>query len=120
MQNYIAGALISVLVNAGICIAFIGQYGLVAAAAGAVVSRLVYLGFVVHHCRRQLGRQVLRVHHFGDSMLLFLAAFGVWYLTFAAIENAWIACAVAVFLTLPLIAGYIFYLRSQPVMRPQA
>ena len=119
MQDYIAGAFNSVLVNVIVCVALIGQYGLVGAAAGAVVSRLVYLVYVVYYCRRQLGKEVLRLQRFGDSTLLIVAAFGVWYLTFTVIASAWVACVVAVALTLPLMAGFVLYLRMQPAVGPQ-
>jgi len=118
MQEYIAGASMSVLANAVLCILLIEKYGFVGAAAGAVAGRLVYFIYVAHYCRRQLGRQALRLQQFGDSTLLLLSGFGVWYLTFAAIANAWIACTVAVILTLPLIAGFIVYLRPRPVSPP--
>jgi O-antigen/teichoic acid export membrane protein len=120
MQEYIVGASISVLANAVLCILLIGEYGFVGAAAGAVAGRLVYFIYVAHYCRRQLGRQALRPQQFGDSTLLLLSGFGVWYLTFAAIANAWIACTVAVILTLPLIAGFILYIRPRSVIQPEA
>lgn len=120
LQDYIVGALMSVLVNAALCILLIGTYGFVGAAAGAVAARLVYFIYVVHYCRGQLGRQALRLQRFGDSTLLLLSAFGVWYLTFAVTANAWVSCTVAVVLTLPLIAGFILYLRPRSTARPEA
>lgn len=120
MQDYIVGAFMSVLVNAVLCILLIKEYGFVGAAAGAVAGRLVYFMYVAHYCRRQLGRQALHLQQFGDSTLLLLSGFGVWYLAFAVIANAWVACTVAVILTLPLIAGFILYLRPRSVTRPEA
>ena len=118
MQDYIGGAVMSVLVNAVVCILLIGEYGFVGAAAGAVAARVVYLLYVAHYCRRQLGRQALRLQQFGDSTLLLISGFGVWYLAFAVIANAWVACTVAVILTLPLIAGFVLYLRPGSDTRP--
>jgi len=120
MQDYIVGALMSVFVNALVCILLIEEYGFVGAAAGAVAGRLVYFVYVVHYCRRQLGSQALHLQQFGDTTLLLLSGFGVWYLAFALLANAWVACAVSVILTLPLIAGFIVYLRPRwsPNRRP--
>jgi O-antigen/teichoic acid export membrane protein len=120
MQEYIGGSFMCVLVNAVLCILLIEEYGFVGAAVGAVAGRLMYFIYVAHYCRRQLGRQALRVQQFGDSTLLLLSGFGVWYLTFAVIANAWVACGVAVILTLPLIAGFILYLRQRSVIQPEA
>lgn len=120
IQDYITGTVMSVLVNVVVCILLIGKYGFVGAAAGAVAGRLVYFIFVSHYCRRQMGRKALSPQQFADSTLLLLAAFGVWYLTFAVITNAWVACTVAVILTLSLIAGFILYLRPQLVTRTEA
>jgi O-antigen/teichoic acid export membrane protein len=119
MQDYVAGAFMSVLANAVVCILLIGKYGFVGAAAGAVAGRLVYFIYAAHYCRRKMGRTALSPQQFGDFALLLLAGFGVWYLTFAVIANAWVACAVAVILTLPLIAGFILHLRPQLVTRPE-
>lgn len=120
MQDYITGAFISVLVNAVLCLVLIGEYGFVGAAAGAVGGRLVYFIYVAHYCRRQLGRQALRLRHFGDAALLLFSGFAAWYLTFAVVANAWLACAVAAILTLLLIAGFTLYLRPQSFFRPDA
>jgi len=119
MQDYIMGAFISVAVNAVVCILLIGEHGFVGAAGGAVAGRLVYFIYVAHYCRRQMGRKALSPQQFGDSTLLLLLGFGVWYVTFAVISKAWVACTVAVILTLPLIAGFILYLRPQLVTRPE-
>jgi O-antigen/teichoic acid export membrane protein len=119
MQDYIIGAFMSVALNAVVCLLLIGKFGLVGAAAGAVTGRLVYLLYVANYCSRQLGGQALRLQEFGDSTLLLLAGFGVWYLTFAMFANAWIAGAVAVSLTLPLIGGFVLYLRPRPVVRTE-
>jgi len=120
MQDYIIGALMSVLVNIVVCILLIKDFGFVGAAAGAVAARLVYLVYVVHYCRQRLGSQTMRLRHFADSTLLLLSGFGVWYLVFAVIANAWAACAVSVIFTLLLIAGFILYLRRQSVSRSKA
>lgn len=120
MQDYIAGAAMSVLVNAVLCILLIGEYGFVGAAAGAVAGRLVYFLYVAHYCRRQMGRKALSPMQFGDSALLLLLGWGLWYMVFALVTNAWLACTVAVVLTLPLIAGFILYLRPQLVASARA
>lgn len=120
LQEYVAGAFASVLLNAAVCVLLIGDYGFLGAAVGAVAGRILYLVYVVHYCRRQLGGQVLRVQTFGDSTLLLLAAFGLWLVTFQVIGNAWIAGAAAILLTLPLIAGFVLYLRPQFIARQQA
>jgi len=119
MQDYIGGAFMPVLVNVALCILLIEEYGFVGAAAGAVAARFVYLVYVAHYCRQQIGMQALHLRNFGDSTLLLLSGFGVWYLMFALITNAWFACTVAVILTLPLIAGFILYLRPQSVTPPE-
>ena len=108
-----------VVVNALLCVLLIGHYGFVGAAAGAVAGRLVYLGYVARYCRQRLGGEALRLQQYGDAALLLLAGYGVWYLTFKVIANAWLACAVAVILTLPLIAGFVVYLRRQPARRAE-
>ena len=77
----------------------------------------MYFVYVTHYCRRQLGRQALRLQQFGDTALLLLSGFGVWYLAFAVIANAWVACAVSVILTLPLIAAFVVYLRPRSAMQ---
>ena len=120
MQDYIMGALMSVFVNALVCILLIAEYGFVGAAAGAIAGRLVYFVYVVHYCRRKLGRQALQLQEFGDTTLLLLSEFGVWYLAFAVIANTWVACAVSVVLTLPLIAGFIVHLRPRSFVQPEA
>ena len=115
LQDYVAGAFMSVLANAAVCVLLIGSHGFLGAAIGAVVGRIVYLIYVVHYCRRQVGGQVLRLRTFGDCTLLLAAAFGLWDLTFKLIGNAWIAGVAAILLTLPLMAGFVLYLRPQLV-----
>jgi O-antigen/teichoic acid export membrane protein len=119
VQDYIAGALVPVLVNALLCVLLIREYGFVGAAAGAVAGRLVYLIYVAGYCRQRLGSEALRLQQYGDAALLLLSGFGVWYATFAVIANAWVACAVAVVLTLPLITAFVVYLRRQPARRAE-
>jgi O-antigen/teichoic acid export membrane protein len=120
VQDYIMGAFIPVLVNALLCVLLIEQYGFVGAAAGAVAGRLVYLIYLAHYCRQRLGSEALRLQQYADSALLLLSALGVWYLTFAAIANAWVACVVAVIFTLPLIAGFVLYVRRQSARRAES
>jgi hypothetical protein len=118
VQDYIVGAFMPVLVNALLCVLLIRQYGFVGAAAAAVGGRLVYLIYVAHYCRQRLGSEALRLQHYGDSALLLLSAFGMWYLTFAVIANA-CACVVAVVFTLPLIAGFVLYVRRRSAARAE-
>jgi membrane protein YdbS with pleckstrin-like domain len=80
----------------------------------------VYLIYVAHYCRQRLGSDTLRLQRYADSALLLLSALGVWYLTFAAIANPWVACVVAVIFTLPLIAGFVLYVRRQSARRAEA
>lgn len=112
MQDYIAGALMSVLGNVLLCVLLIEDYGIAGAALGAVTGRLVYFFYIAQYCRRQLGREALRLRRFGDAALLVVAGFGIWYFLFAAIQNRWLASAAAFAATLPLIAGFMLWLRK--------
>ena len=113
MQEYIAGAVMSVAVNAVVCILLIEDHGVLGAAAGAVAGRLVYLVYLTYYCRRHLGRNALQLREFGDSVLLLAAAYGVWHLAFTVLANPWLACAAATTLTLGLIAGFLLWLRMR-------
>lgn len=111
LRRYIAGAIVSVAVNAVVCVLLIGEYGIVGAAAGAVAGRLVYLLYLSHYCRQRLGRSALQLRQFADSALLLAAAYGVWAVMFALLENPWLACVAASLLTLPLLAVFLLRLR---------
>jgi len=115
MQDYVGGALTSVLVNVGVSVLLIASYGFVGAAVGAVTGRLVYFLYVAHYSRQKVGSDGLRLKQFGDLTLLLVSEFALWYLTFALIANAWLACAVAVIPTLVLVAAFILYLRPRSV-----
>jgi O-antigen/teichoic acid export membrane protein len=117
MQHYVAGALVSVSINAFLCILFIREYGITGAAAGAVAGRLVYFLYLSRYCRQQLGRSALQLRQFGDSAVLMAAGFGVWHLMFAVLENPWLAGVTASALTLPLIAGFLLWLRMRAAPR---
>jgi O-antigen/teichoic acid export membrane protein len=114
-RDYAPGAIISVLVNVTLCVLLIADYGVVGVAAAAVSTRLVYFAFAVHYSRRQMNGKALRLHHFGDVVLLLASAFGLWYLVMAWIANAWVASCVAAVLTLPLLVVFMAYLRSRLV-----
>lgn len=115
VQEYIPGAVISVLVNAILCVLLIAEHGIIGAAAAAVGARTVYLAFATHYCRRQMRSKSLRLRHFVDTGLLLLAGFGVWHVATASIDNKWIAFAIAVALTLALIAAFMLYLRRRSI-----
>lgn len=116
LQDYVGGAVASVLVNIVVCVLLIGKYGFVGAAVGAVAGRLVYFLYAVHYCRQKVGSRALRLKQFGDLTLLLASAFALWYLAFAFIANAWLACAAAVILTLALLAAFVVYLRPHAAM----
>ena len=118
LQDYITGSVTSVVLNAMLCILLIQEYGILGAAAAAIAGRLVYLLFAIHYCRRQAPGQALNPHDFMDVGVLVISSFIVWHLSFTWIENAWLAFTMAGIATLPLIAIYLIYLRSQ--LRVQA
>jgi O-antigen/teichoic acid export membrane protein len=120
MQEYIAGPVTSVALNALLCILLIPEYGILGAAAAAIAGRLVYLWFVAHHYRRQAPGQALNPHHFIDVGVLFISSFIVWHFTFTWMNNAWLAFTMAAIATLPLIAMFLLYLRSQVQARTPA
>jgi len=113
MQKYVLGASMPVLVNVAICMLLIGEYGFVGASIGAVVGRFAYFIVLAHYCRRELGQQVLCLREFLDAAVLLLLGYGVWYLMFTVIANSWIACIAAVILTVPLLGGFLLYLRMR-------
>ncbi len=45
LQDYIAGPITAVLINAGLCILLIQEYGILGAAAAAIVARFVLVPF---------------------------------------------------------------------------
>jgi len=118
LQDYITGPVTSVALNALLCVLLIPEYGIMGAAAAAIAGRLVYFLFVAHYFRRQVPRQALNPHDFRDVGLLVISSFMVWHFSFTWIENAWLAFTLAAIATLPLIAIYLIYLRSQ--LRVQA
>ncbi len=118
MQEYIAGPVITVALNALLCILLIHEYGILGAAAAAIAGRLVYLLFAAHYCRRRTTGQALNPHHFRDVGVLVISSFIVWHFSFTWIDNAWLAFTMAGIATLPLIAMFMLYLRSQ--LRVQA
>jgi len=120
MQEYIAGPTTSVALNALICVLLIPEYGILGAATAAIAGRLVYLWFVAHHYRRQTPGQALNPRDFIDVGVLVISSFIVWHFTFALIDNAWLAFTMATIATLPLIAMFLLYLRSQAQSRTPA
>ena len=118
LQEYIAGPVTSVVLNAMLCILLIQEYGILGAAAAAIVGRLVYFLFAAHYCRRQVPGQALNPHDFRDVGVLVISSFIVWHFTFTWIENAWLAFTLAAIATLLLIATFMLYLRRQ--LRVQA
>ena len=118
LQEYIAGPVTSVVLNAMLCIMLIHEYGILGAAAAAIVGRLVYFLFVTHYYRRQAPGQALNPHDFRDVGVLVISSFIVWHITFTWIENAWLAFTMAGIATLALIAMFMLRLRSQ--LRVQA
>jgi O-antigen/teichoic acid export membrane protein len=120
MQDYIAGPVTSVVLNAMLCILLIQEYGILGAAAAAIVGRLVYFLFVAHYYRRQAPGQALNPHDFRDVGVLVISSFIVWHFTFTWIENAWLAFTMAGIATLPLIAMFLLCLRSQLQVRAAA
>ena len=113
LQEYIAGPVTSVVLNAMLCIMLIQEYGILGAAAAAIVGRLVYFLFVTHYYRRQAPGQALNPHDFRDVGVLVISSFIVWHITFTWIENAWLAFTMAGIATLALIAMFMLRLRSQ-------
>ncbi len=120
LHEYIAGPVTSVVLNAILCILLIHEYGILGAAAAAIVGRLVYLLFATHYCRRQTTGQALNPHDFRDAGVLVISSFIVWHFSFTWIENAWLAFTMAGIATLPLIAMFLLYLRSQVQAQAQA
>ena len=118
LQEYIVGPVTSVTLNALLCILLIKDYGILGAAAAAIVGRLVYFLFVAHYYRRQAPGQALNPHDFRDVGVLVISSFMVWHFSFTWIENAWLAFTMAGIATLPLIAMFMLYLRSK--LRVQA
>jgi len=113
LQDYIAGPVISVLINALLCILLIPEYGIIGAAAAAIVGRFVYFLFVAYYYRRQTPGRSLGLNSFWDTIALMISSFCVWHFTFIWIENAWLAFAVATSVTLPLLVAFLLYLRTQ-------
>jgi O-antigen/teichoic acid export membrane protein len=120
MQEYIAGPVTSVGLNVLLCILLIPEYGILGAAAAAIAGRLVYLWFVAHHYRRQAPGQALNPHDFRDVGVLVISGFVVWHFVFTWVENAWLAFTLAAIATLPLMAMFLLYLRSQVQARTPA
>lgn len=120
LQEYIVGPVASVTLNALLCILLIQEYGILGAAAAAIVGRLVYFLFVAHYFRRQAPGQALNPHDFKDVGVLVISSFIVWHFSFTWIENAWLAFTMAGIATLPLIAMFLLYLRSQSQVRAAA
>jgi O-antigen/teichoic acid export membrane protein len=113
MQEYIAGPATSVLINAVLCILLIQEHGILGAAVAAIAARFVYFLFIAQYYRRQSPGQALGLHSLRDVSVLFVSSFCIWYFAFAWIENPWFAFTMAGVVTLPLIAAYLLYLRSQ-------
>jgi len=115
VQDYIPGALISVLTNIALCVLLIGEYGFMGAAAAAVGARAVYFAYAIHYCGQRMGEQALRLRRFGDVAVLLVSAFGVWHLASTWLGNAWTMTCVAVVLTIALIAAFLLHLRARSV-----
>jgi len=113
LQEYIAGPVTTIVLNAMLCILLIPEYGILGAAAAAIAGRLVYLLFAAHYCRRQAPGQTLNPHDFRDVGVLLISSFVVWHFTFTWIDNAWLAFIMACIATLPLIAAFLLHLRSR-------
>lgn len=111
IQDYIFGAVVSVLVNAVLCVLLIADYGVAGAAVAAVTTRLVYFLFAAHYCRRQMQVKALQLRRFGDVILLVLLSCGAWYLVKVSIANVWVAYSIATAFTLTFLGGFMLYLR---------
>lgn len=120
VQEYIAGPVTTVALNAVLCILLIPEYGIMGAATAAIVGRVVYLLFVVHYFRRQAPEEALNPWDFKDVGILIISGFVVWHFVFTWVENAWLAFTLAAIATLPLMAMFLLYLRSQVQARTQA
>ena len=120
IQEYIAGSVITVVVNAALCILLIPGYGIMGAATAAIVGRVVYLLFVAHYFRRQAPEEAMNPRDFKDVAALIISSFVVWHITFIWVDNAWLAFTLAAIATLPLMAIFLLYLRSKEQARTQA
>lgn len=120
IQEYIAGPVITVALNAVLCILLIPEYGIMGAATAAIVGRVVYLLFVAHYFRRQAPEEALNPWDFKDVCILIISSFVVWHFAFTWVENAWLAFTLAAIATLPLMAMFLLYLHSQVQARTQA
>ena len=113
VQEYILGPVSAVVLNGMLCVLLIPEHGILGAAAGAIVGRLVYFLFLAHYYRRQTPGDALKPYDFRDVGMLVISSFIVWHYSFTWIENAWLALTMAGVATLPLIAAFLLYLRSR-------
>lgn len=110
IARLLPGAYVPLLINIGLCVWLIPEFGAGGAAVAILAARAVYLGFVLHYCSRMLPIAQLQVGRFLRPALILAGTYGCGWLIKSSALPFVVGLAAAIAVTL---AGMVWAGRAE-------